>query len=70
MVTSTGTDTVTDISSYIMPVTVTAGLEKLSASSTSVSASSTSVSTGGIPRITQNPVLVGAAAVAGGILLI
>lgn len=63
-VTSTGSTVVTGISSYTLPVTVTAGLEKLSA------ANSTSVATGGGPRATQNAVLMGAAAMVGGALLI
>lgn len=58
--TSVGTATVTGIDSYTMPVTVTAGLDKLEA---------TAASTGGMPRITQNAVLAGAAAVVGGVLL-
>lgn len=62
-VTSTGTTVVTNISSYTLPVTVTAGLEKLSG------ANSTSVATGGVPRATQNAVLMGAAAMVGGALL-
>lgn len=57
MVTSTGTALVTGISSYSMPVTVTAGLEKLPKS-------------GSAPRMTQNAMLVGAVAVVGGVLLI
>lgn len=61
-VTSTGSTVVTDISSYSLPITVTAGLEKLS--------NSTSVVTGGVPRATQNAVLMGAAAMVGGALLI
>ncbi|KAK3390244.1 hypothetical protein B0H63DRAFT_557244 [Podospora didyma] len=43
------------------PVTVTAGLEKLQASSTS--------SGGGVPRMTQNAALFGVAAVVGGAML-
>lgn len=60
MVTSTGTATITGIDSYTMPITVTAGLDKLEA---------TAVSTGGMPRITQNAVLAGAAVMVGGVLL-
>ncbi|KAL2129513.1 hypothetical protein VTI74DRAFT_7663 [Chaetomium olivicolor] len=114
-------EVITDYTSFILPVTVTAGIEKLSAgaaattggaattvdkptatdgptgvtntlstsvvptssdgasasastsTSTSASASasaSTSTSTGGMPRITQNAVIMGAAAVAGGAMLI
>lgn len=63
-VTSTGSTVVTGISSYALPVTVTAGLEKLSSA-----ANSTSVATGGVPRATQNAVLMGAAAMVGGVLL-
>lgn len=61
MVTSTGVATVTGIDSYSMAVTVTAGLDKLDATGTAA--------TGGMPRITQNAVLAGAAAMVGGVLL-
>lgn len=62
-VTSTGTTVVPDISSYTLPVTVTAGLEKLSAANSTTA-------TGGVPRATQNAVLMGAAAMVGGALLL
>lgn len=62
-VTSTGSTVITNLSTYAVPVTVTAGLEKLSA------ANSTSA-TGGVPRATQNAMLMGAAAMVGGVLLI
>lgn len=66
MATSTGVATVTGIDSYSMAVTVTAGLEKLDATGTV--ASGTAVATGGMPRMTQNAVLAGAAAMVGGVL--
>lgn len=66
-VTSTGTTVITDISTYSMPVTVTAGLEKLAAATETASATS-SIATGGVPRPTQNAFLMGAAAVVGGAL--
>lgn len=79
-VTVTETSVVADLSSYSLPVTVTAGLEKLStatgtgansaATTGASSAASSSTATGGVPRATQNAVLVGAAAIAGGALLI
>lgn len=65
MVTTSGTAVVTDISSYSLPVTVTAGLEKLSDG-----ASATATSTGGVPRMTQNAVLAGAAMMVGGVMWI
>lgn len=71
-VTSTGSTVITDLSSYSLPVTVTAGLEKLAAATETASASasaSSSVVTGGVPRPTQNAILMGAAAVVGGALL-
>lgn len=81
---------------YIVPLTVTAGVEKLSgvagqttedgASSTGTAtgpsntlttpaaptepASTTSTSTGGVPRVTQNAVVLGAAALVGGAMMI
>lgn len=64
MVTTSGTAVVTGISSYSLPVTVTAGLEKLSGNG-----SSTATSTGGVPRMTQNAVLAGAAMMVGGAML-
>lgn len=60
---SSGTAVITNLSSYTFPVTVTAGLEKLSANGTAVS-------TGGVPKITQNAVLAGAAMLAGGVMWI
>lgn len=60
-VTSSGSAVVTDLSSYTMPVTVTAGLDKLTSNTTS---------TAGVPRNTQNAMLAGAAAIIGGALLI
>ncbi len=106
--TSTFSDVLTAYKTFIVPVTITAGAEKLSAgagSSSAGSASSTvnnpgavpttlsttasgsgstggssastaastakasSSSTGGIPRVTQNAVIVGAAALVGGAML-
>lgn len=87
-------ESLTDYSSMVVPVTITAGAEKLTApaaaptgtdsstvatatgsESSSPDASSTadgtsSTSTGGMPRITQNAVLVGAAALVGGALML
>lgn len=63
-VTSTGTTVVTDLNSHTLDVTVTAGLEKLAA------ATATSKSKGAAPRATQNAVLMGAAAMVGGALLL
>ncbi|KAK4100280.1 hypothetical protein N658DRAFT_106065 [Parathielavia hyrcaniae] len=60
--TSTTVDTLSDYSSFFIPVTVTAGLERLSATTTP--------STGGMPQITQNAVLAGAAALVGGAMLL
>lgn len=68
MVTTSGSAVVTDISSYSLPVTVTAGLEKLSGNGASSSATATS--TGGVPRKTRNAVLAGAAMMVGGAMLI
>lgn len=65
MVTTSGTAVVTDISSYSLPVTVTAGLEKLTNGT-----SATATSTGGVPRMTQNAVLAGAAMMVGGVMWI
>lgn len=65
MVTTSGTAVVTDIASYSLPVTVTAGLEKLSNGT-----SGTATSTGGVPRMTQNAVLAGAAMMVGGAMWI
>ncbi|KAI3399646.1 hypothetical protein diail_5994 [Diaporthe ilicicola] len=72
MATSTGTGTVADISSSTMPVTVTAGLEKLAATAagTSTSQPSSSVVTAGMPKMTQNVVLAGAAAMFGGAMVL
>lgn len=64
MVTTSGTGVITGISSYGLPVTVTAGLEKLVANATS--AGTTATSTGGVPRKTQDAVLAGAAVMLGG----
>lgn len=70
MATSTGVTTVTGIDSYSMAVTVTAGLEKLDATGTAAAgtAATGTVATGGMPRMTQNAVLAGAAAMVGGVL--
>ncbi|KAH6855777.1 hypothetical protein B0I37DRAFT_411743 [Chaetomium sp. MPI-CAGE-AT-0009] len=107
--TSTVVEVITDYSSHIMPVTVTAGLEKLSAgagagasntaapssSATDVPSTSTpttmttaavptnsegsgedaadptsSLSTAGMSRVTQNAVIMGAAALVGGAILL
>lgn len=102
---STVVEVVSGYSSYIMPVTITAGLEKLSgatntaapgSSATDVPSASTpttmttasvptgategsgegaadptsSQSTGGMPRVTQNAVIMGAAALVGGAILL
>lgn len=68
MVTTSGTAVVTDISSYSLAVTVTAGLEKLSDGGSSSGATATS--TGGVPRMTQNAFLAGAAMMVGGAMFI
>ena len=107
--TSTFVEVLTAYSTYLLPVTITAGAEKLSAgadSSSADSASSTvnnpgavpttlsttasgsaatggssastaastaassSTRTGGMPRVTQNAVIMGAAALVGGAMLI
>ncbi|POS76411.1 hypothetical protein DHEL01_v205198 [Diaporthe helianthi] len=72
MATMTGTGTMADISSQTMPVTVTAGLEKLTPRATATSASqpSSGVVTAGMPRMTQNAVLAGAAALFGGAMML
>jgi hypothetical protein len=72
MATMTGTGTMADISSQTMPVTVTAGLEKLTATATATSTSqaSSSVVTAGVPRMTQNAVLAGAAVMFGGAMIL
>jgi hypothetical protein len=85
MATLTGTGTMPDISSQTIGVTVTAGLEKLAATATAAStpkpsgstatAASTSepsgnVATAGVPRMTQNAVLAGAAVVFGGAMML
>ncbi|AEO60660.1 hypothetical protein MYCTH_2129788 [Thermothelomyces thermophilus ATCC 42464] len=90
-------DTLTDLTSFMLPITITAGLDKLAASTgagtapeaparttttggTTETAGSTgttgstvatsSTQTGGVPpQITQNAVLVGAAALVGGAML-
>ncbi|KAG8166462.1 hypothetical protein KVR01_002151 [Diaporthe batatas] len=58
--------------SRTMPVTVTAVLEKLTATATATSASqpSSSVVTAGVPRMTQNAVLAGAAVMFGGAMML
>jgi hypothetical protein len=105
--TSTVVEVLTGYSSFLMPITVTAGLEKLSGgasntaapagSATDIPSASTpttmttaavptgtttegsgeggadptsSLSTGGMPRITQNAVIMGAAALVGGAMLL
>lgn len=72
MATMTGTGTMADISSQTMPVTVTAGLEKLTATATAISTSqaSSSLATAGVPRMTQNAVLAGAAVMLGGAMML
>lgn len=71
MATETGTGTMADISEKTMPVTVTAGLDKLTATATATATSqpSSSVVTAGVPRMTQNAVLAGAAAMFGGAMI-
>lgn len=75
MATETGTGTMADISEQTMPVTVTAGLDKLTATATATatgtatSQPSSSVVTAGVPRMTQNAVLAGAAAMFGGAMI-
>ncbi|KAL2176809.1 uncharacterized protein P884DRAFT_260296 [Thermothelomyces heterothallicus CBS 202.75] len=95
-----GRDTLTDLTSYMLPITITAGLDKLAASTgagtapaaparttttggttetaetagstgtTGSTAATSSTQTGGVPpQITQNAVLVGAAALVGGAML-
>lgn len=88
--TETETAPMTGYTEYLLPITITAGLEKLSgaggAGATKTSASTTaaptktqgggasdaasSSSTGGVPQITQNAVIMGAAALVGGVMLI
>lgn len=77
-VTSTGTTVLTDLSSYSLAVTVTAGLEKLASATGTATGTATgkaagtaasSTLTAGVTRQTQNAVLMGAAAVVGGTLL-
>ncbi|KAJ0114518.1 hypothetical protein J7T55_004761 [Diaporthe amygdali] len=72
MVTTTGTGTMADISSHTMPVTITAGLEKLTTTTaaTATSQPSSSVVTAGMPRMTQNAVLAGAAMMLGGAMVL
>ncbi|KAK4157343.1 hypothetical protein C8A00DRAFT_29771 [Chaetomidium leptoderma] len=90
--TSTVAESLTSYSSFMLPVTITAGLEKLSgvtssaptgASTTSSTAPvptdaassgtppdpASSSSTGGMPRVTQNAAIVGAAALVGAMLI-
>lgn len=72
MATETGTGTMADISAQTMPVTITAGLEKLTATATATATSqpSSSVATAGVPRMTQNAVLAGAAVMFGGAMIL
>lgn len=71
MATELGTGTMADISEQTMPVTVTAGLDKLTATATATATSqpSSSVVTAGVPKMTQNAVLAGAAAMFGGAMI-
>lgn len=74
MATETGTGTMADISAQTMPVTITAGIEKLTATATatptSQPSSTDSVVTAGVPRMTQNAVLAGAAVLFGGAMML
>ncbi|KAK4248145.1 hypothetical protein C7999DRAFT_13909 [Corynascus novoguineensis] len=66
---STETDTLTKLAESMMQITVTAGLDKLAAEPTGTLTSSSQ--TGGMPpQITQNAVLVGAAALVGGAMML
>lgn len=76
MATETGTGTMADISAQTMPVTITAGIEKLTAAATATATAtatsqpSSSVVTAGVPRMTQNAVLAGAAMMFGGAMIL
>jgi hypothetical protein len=61
--TSSATEPLTGYKDFLMPVTITGGLEKLAA------ATASTTSTGGVPRITQNALVLGAAALVGGAML-
>lgn len=63
--TTTDANTVTNMAIFPAPATITSGVDKLAAAATS-----TKVSTGGLPRMTQNAVLAGVAAVVGGVVMI
>ncbi len=89
---SSAVETITGLTSFLLPVTVTAGLEKLTGGSDAGSGhtvrptqtvgsapftvtkgtgpSNTSKSTAGVPRVTQQAVLAGVAAVVGGVMMI
>ncbi|KAL2196845.1 hypothetical protein P885DRAFT_77967 [Corynascus similis CBS 632.67] len=67
--TSTETETLTKLAESMMQITVTAGLDKLAAEPTGTLTSSSQ--TGGVPpQVTQNAVLVGAAALVGGAMML
>ncbi|KAL2158890.1 hypothetical protein VTH06DRAFT_2920 [Thermothelomyces fergusii] len=70
---SSTVETLTDLAFTMQPITVTAGLDKLAANTADPAASTTVTSpppSGGVPpQMTQNAVLVGAAVLVGGAML-